>query len=367
MDSNAPRTILVVDDDQGLLRLIERALRREGFDTATATSGNDAITWLTSNSADLLLLDLKLQDIEAKELVSHLADMGRAIPFIIITGQGDERVAVEMMKRGALDYLVKDVQFIEFVPTVVKRALAQLQKDKRLALAEKQAQELGKELAAFSYSISHDLRAPLRAINSFAHMLAEQMGGALGEDESRLLKVISDSSKKMGEMVDGFLALTRTGQQSMNRKPVDMAALVQDVVDAWRAVAPQADARFQVGPLPEAIGDPVLLRQVWTNLLENALKFSAARHPALITVGAHQTEEGVVYFVRDNGVGFDPRYSNKLFGVFQRLHREDEFAGYGLGLASVQRIVHKHGGKVWAEAEPGMGATFHFTVSPKQL
>jgi len=223
-----------------------------------------------------------------------------------------------------------------------------------------------KELAAFSYSISHDLRAPIRAILGFAQMLAEQMEGGLEEDESRLLNVITDSSKKMGEMIDGFLALARTGRQSLSLKPVDMDALARDVVDTLRAAHPQADAYFEVGPLPEAIGDPVLLRQVWTNLLDNALKFSAARRPALISVGARQAEEGVVYFVRDNGVGFDMRYKDKLFGVFHRLHRAEEFVGHGLGLATVQRIVHRHGGRVWAEAEPGKGATFYFTLSAKE-
>src|SRR6266540_6158974 len=141
-EADAPARILIVDDDAGLLRLVEKALEREGFATATASSGKDAISWLARNTADLMLLDLKLQDIEGRELVNRLASRGRAVPFIIITGQGDERVAVDMMKRGALDYLVKDVRFIEFVPTVVKRALTQVEKDKRLAFAEKQAQQL---------------------------------------------------------------------------------------------------------------------------------------------------------------------------------------------------------------------------------
>jgi PAS domain S-box-containing protein len=220
-----------------------------------------------------------------------------------------------------------------------------------------------RELETFSYSIAHDLRAPIRATLSFAQLLRERTESRLEEDESRLLNVITDSSKKMGEMIDGFLALAGTNRLSLNLKPVDMAVLVRDVVDALRANHPQADAHFEIGPLPGVIGDRVLLRQVWTNLLDNALKFSAARRPALITVDARQAEEGVVYCVRDNGVGFDMRYKDKLFGVFHRLHREDEFAGHGLGLASVQRIVHKHGGRVWAEAELGKGATFYFTLS----
>jgi PAS domain S-box-containing protein len=238
--------------------------------------------------------------------------------------------------------------------------------DQRVQQRTAELHAANKELESFSYSLAHDLRAPIRAILGFAQMLAEQTEGGLEEGESRLLNVITDSSKKMGEMIDGFLALMGTSRQSLHLKPVDMAVLVREVVDTLRATHPQADARFEVGPLPEAVGDPVLLRQVWTNLLDNALKFSAARQPARITVGWRQAEEGVVYFVRDNGVGFDPRYRNKLFGVFQRLHRADEFAGHGLGLATVERIVHKHGGRVWAEAEPGKGATFHFTLSSRQ-
>jgi PAS domain S-box-containing protein len=238
--------------------------------------------------------------------------------------------------------------------------------DRRVQERTAELQAANKELEAFSYSIAHDLRAPIRAIRGFSEMLAEQMEGRLEQGESRLLKVITDSSRKMGEMIDGFLALTETGRQRLNLKPVDMAALVRDVVDALRSTHPQADARFEVGPLPEAIADPVLLRQVWTNLLDNALKFSAARHPPIITAGGRQTDEGVEYFLHDNGVGFDMRYKDKLFGVFHRLHRTDEFAGYGLGLATVERIVHKHSGRVWAEAEQGKGATFHFTLSPKQ-
>jgi len=238
--------------------------------------------------------------------------------------------------------------------------------DQRVQERTSELTAANKELEAFSYSIAHDLRAPIRAIRGFAQILTEQTGSALEEGDSRLLNVITDASKKMSEMIDGFLALTGTGRQSLNLKPVDMAALVRDVVDVMRAAHPQADARFEVGPLPEAIGDPVLLRQVWTNLLDNAFKFSAARQPALIAAGGRQAEEGVVYFVRDNGAGFDMRYKDKLFGVFQRLHRTDEFSGYGLGLATVQRIVHKHGGRVWAESEPGKGATFHFTLPCSQ-
>ena len=234
--------------------------------------------------------------------------------------------------------------------------------DQRVQERTAELQAANKELEVFSYSIAHDLRSPIRAILGFSQLLAEQLEGKLDAGESRLLKIITDSSKKMGEMIDGFLALTGTGRQSLNLKPVDMTALVREVVNALRATHPQANARFEVGPLPEAVGDPVLLRQVWTNLLDNALKFSAARQPALITAGGRLIDEGVMYFVRDNGVGFDMRYKDKLFGVFHRLHGSDEYAGYGLGLATVERIVHKHSGRVWAESELGNGATFHFTL-----
>ncbi len=217
-----------------------------------------------------------------------------------------------------------------------------------------------RELEAFSYSVSHDLRAPLRAVDGFSRILLEDHAKQLDTDGRRLLGVVRSSTRQMGQLIDDLLSFSRIGRQEMTRTGVDMMALAHA---AFRDLL-AADERvsFTVGPLPHADVDPSLMRQVWTNLISNALKFTRPKVERVIEV-AGRTEPGrVVYSVKDNGVGFDMAYSNKLFGVFQRLHSSHEFEGTGVGLALVQRIVHRHGGEVWAEGKAGEGATFSFSL-----
>ena len=219
-----------------------------------------------------------------------------------------------------------------------------------------------RELEAFSYSVSHDLRAPLRAMDGFSRILLEDYAQALPDDGRRYLQIVRDSARQMGELVDDLLTFSRLGRQALEPRPVDPARLARD---AWADLRHEWEGRpveLRVCDLPTAEGDPTLLRLVFSNLLGNAVKFSRARTPAVMAVGWKQLGAEVAYFVQDNGVGFDMRYHDKLFGVFQRLHRAEDFEGTGVGLAIVQRIVHRHGGRVWAEAAPDRGATFYFTL-----
>ena len=214
------------------------------------------------------------------------------------------------------------------------------------------------ELEAFSYSISHDLRAPLRHIDGYARMLHEDAGDQLDADMRRYLDSISDAARQMGALIDDLLAFSRLGRKPVERAEVNMHALVARIVDEVGG-----GDRVSLGSLPTAQGDPVLLKQVWVNLLSNALKYSAPRGDAA-RIQVSGESDGTVsrYRVRDNGVGFDMRYADKLFGVFQRLHSQEEFEGTGVGLAIVQRIVTRHGGTIGAAAEPGQGATFTFEL-----
>jgi signal transduction histidine kinase/CHASE3 domain sensor protein len=217
------------------------------------------------------------------------------------------------------------------------------------------------ELEAFTYTVSHDLRAPLRQIDGFSRILLEE-AGALSAQARHYLNRIRESSAKMGRMVDELLSLSRIGRRQLVTQPVELGAVVAEIL---RELQPELEGRqieWRIGELPTAQCDAVLIRSVFANLLSNALKFSRTRPRAVIEVGQAPRGGGSAIFVRDNGVGFNMRYSNKLFGVFQRLHRQDEFEGTGVGLATVQRIVHKHGGEVWAESEPDRGATFYFTL-----
>jgi PAS domain S-box-containing protein len=231
---------------------------------------------------------------------------------------------------------------------------------------EQRTQELeaaNRELEAFSYSVSHDLRAPLRTMDGFAQAVLEDHAADLPGEAQRYLKIIREGAQRMGRLIDDLLAFSRLSRQPLNRRPVDMQALV---CDAWTEVAAQqrSEAEVTIDTLAPASGDPSLLKQVWLNLLSNALKYSRGRTPPRVHIGSRQDQDVTVYFVSDNGTGFDMEYAHKLFGVFQRLHRSEEFEGTGVGLAVVQRIVHRHGGRIWAEAAVGQGATFSFTLEP---
>lgn len=230
-----------------------------------------------------------------------------------------------------------------------------------------QLETANQELEAFSYSVSHDLRAPLRGIDGYVRMLQEDCGDRLDAEGARLLGVVSGEAKRMGRLIDDLLAFSRMGRQQMTRTTVDMTALARGAFENIAGEAPGTAPQFNLRPLPPALGDPAMLRQVFANLLGNAVKFSRHQAAPVIEVGGSSRDGNGAYYVKDNGAGFDEQYRDKLFGVFQRLHSEAEFEGTGVGLALVQRIVHRHGGQVWAEGKPGLGATFHFTLpAPKE-
>ncbi len=235
--------------------------------------------------------------------------------------------------------------------------------ERRVGERTAQLEAANRELEAFSYSVSHDLRAPLRAINGFAGILVEDFATELPPEARAYLDRIRQGGQRMGELIDDLLAFSRVTKQVMRHEQVDMTALVQQVIDVLKYQDEGHCIEVHVDPLPPADGDPALIKQVWQNLLSNAFKYTRHRDPAVIDVRSQGGDDGeTVYLVRDNGVGFDMHYAHKLFGVFQRLHRDEEFEGTGVGLAIVQRIITRHGGRIWVDAAPGRGATFFFTL-----
>jgi PAS domain S-box-containing protein len=285
---------------------------------------------------------------------------------------GVSKVAHDISDRKAAEKKIRQLN-VELEQRVVERT------------AELEA--ANKELEAFSYSISHDLRAPLRAVNGFAGIVLEDFGPQLPEEGRGYLERIRAGALRMGELIDDLLAFSRLSRQAVNRQNVNTVELVQNALDELK---PQRDGRqieIQIGNLPVCHGDAALLKQIWVNLISNAIKYTRGREPAIVEIGSMEDDGGrasgvesqtappstldarpsTVFFVRDNGAGFDMQYANKLFGVFQRLHRADEFEGTGVGLAIVQRIVHRHGGRVWAKAEVNRGATFYFTIGEAKL
>ena len=231
-----------------------------------------------------------------------------------------------------------------------------------LEKTRKELEATNKELEAYTYSVSHDLRAPLRALDGFSRILVEEYAPQLPAEARRYLDLVRSNTLQMGRLIEDLLAFSRLGRLEMAKTTVQPDALVREAWDLLRCEPDQRHVTLTVGDLPPCHGDRILLGQVFINLLSNALKFSRERNPAVIEVGSSREAGEDVYFVRDNGVGFDMRYADKLFGVFQRLHRPEDYEGSGVGLAIVQQIIHRHGGRVWAEAAPDKGATFFFAL-----
>ena len=237
------------------------------------------------------------------------------------------------------------------------------QLEHRVAERTAQLEGANKELEAFSYSVSHDLRAPLRHIDGFASMLTAHAKATLDEKGRRYVGVISESARRMGRLIDDLLSFSRHGRMPLKKVSVRLDDMVREVRHQLQSETADRTIEWHVAPLPEVTGDVAMLHQVFANLLSNAIKYSRNRPEARIEVGTLPGKDGeAVVFVRDNGAGFNPKYADRLFGVFQRLHSESEFEGTGVGLANVQRIIRRHGGRVWAEGEEGRGATFYFSL-----
>ena len=234
--------------------------------------------------------------------------------------------------------------------------------EQRVAERTAQLESANRELEAFSYSVSHDLRAPLRAVNGFAQVVLEDFGGQLPEDGRRYLRTIREGAQKMGMLINDLLTFSRLSRAPLRKEQVNTDQLVRSVLEDFKSQQEGRQIRVEIAELPDCWGDPALLRQVWVNLLSNAFKYTKKREVAVVEIGCEARPEGMVYFVRDNGTGFDMRYAGKLFGVFQRLHRAEDYEGTGVGLAIVQRVVHRHGGRIWAEAVLDVGATFYFIL-----
>jgi light-regulated signal transduction histidine kinase (bacteriophytochrome) len=263
----------------------------------------------------------------------------------LLEDMNEERAKLNDTQRALMNIL-EDVE--------VERAKA----DKARVLLE----TVNRELEAFSYSVSHDLRAPLRAISGFAQAVVEDYAPRLDDEGKRFLGLIQENAHRMGQLIDDLLTFSRLGRQQLMKTQIDMGVLASAVFEELMAQAPGRRIRFVVHTVPPALGDKAMIRQVLMNLLSNAVKFSRTREEAVIEFGSVRQSGRDAYYVKDNGVGFDMQYAGKLFGVFQRLHSVTEFEGTGVGLAIVYRIITRHGGRVWAQGEVGKGATFFLTL-----
>jgi signal transduction histidine kinase len=324
-----------------------------------ATQGADAVRHLALPG----VAKRELEDIH--RLIADLeSSEQQATRTRVLQSAGTTRSTIALLVLGAVLQLVllASVYFlIHHDITNRRRVAAELRRQGELL------QAANKELEAFSYSVSHDLRAPLRHIDGYAALLSKTAGEGLNDKGRRYLQTISDSAKQMGQLIDDLLVFSRMGRQEMLHSTVNLNQLIKTVIHDLRLDLQGTTISWTIGSLPEVPGDPAMLRQVFMNLLSNAVKFTATRPKPHIEIGATRDTPGqVTIFVRDNGVGFDMQYVNKLFGVFQRLHRNDEFEGTGIGLANVRRIIHRHGGRTWAEGAVDQGATFYLSLPLKR-
>ena len=367
---NKPK-ILLVDDKVENLVALETVLKGLGVELIKATNGNDALKETLNHDFALAVLDIQMPGMDGYELAEILREEESTsqLPFIFISGiYTDQFHVFQGYEKGAISFLTKPFQpeiLINNVKLFIKihQHEAELKKlNQDLEERNEELKFLNKELESFTYSVSHDLRAPLRAVNGYSRILLEEHTQDLNEEVSRLLNIISSNGKQMGELIDNLLSLSKLGKREIQKGDVDMEGLVQSVVEELKKTEGGERVSWETNQLPPCYGDYRLLRQVWINLIANAVKYSSKKSSPFVKVGAEVKENELVYYVKDNGAGFDMKFADHLFGVFQRLHKPTEFEGTGVGLAIVQRIIFRHGGKVWAEGAVNKGASFWFSI-----
>ena len=395
-------SILVAEDSRTQAEQLKDLLETRGYAVVVAGDGEQALAAARQDKPTLVITDIVMPGMDGYALCSALRSDAALhdVPVIMLTSLSSMREIAKSLECGAdnfirkpyepgnllsrIDYILSNralrserrtrmgleinlggkkhlitserEQILDLLVSSYEEAV---KANGELKLREKELEAANQELESFAYSVSHDLRSPLRAIDGFSAILQDSCGDRLGGDDRRLLAKIRDSTNRMAQLIEDLLRLSQVGRAPLAAQEVDMAALARG---ALNELQPGPAARCVIGPLPAARGDASLLRQVWVNLLSNALKYSSGRDKAAVEVSGH-AESGVnVYRVKDNGAGFDMKHYDKLFGVFQRLHSGDEFPGTGIGLSIVQRVIARHGGRVWAEGKVDSGATFSFSL-----
>jgi len=377
--------VLHLEDDPHDATLIAAVLDAEGIqcDAVRVETRDDFIKAMTCTAFDMIFADYSLPSFDGLEALKIAKERCPDTPFIFVSGKMGEELAIDTLKGGATYYVVKQ-RLSRLAPSVL-RALREMEERAKLKEAEEEVrrhhehleelvrertaelekvnEELRaayKDMESFSYSASHDLRSPLIVIEGFSRILLEDYGHKLDDNGRHLLKAVRENAGKMAQLIEDLLAFARVSTKELKKSEIDMKALAEKTFWELSADIAMRKVQLRVDTLLPAWGDPPLVRQVFVNLLSNAVKFTAQRSDAIIEIGEGRDEHGNVYFVKDNGAGFDMKYSGKLFGLFNRVHLHKEYKGTGVGLAIVKRIIEKHGGCVWAEGEPGSGATFYF-------
>ena len=388
-----PKRVLAVDDSPTYLQALGARIRENGYEVILASSGEQALALLAAQEVDCILLDLAMPGLSGQETCRRIKETlaWRDIPLVMLTACEDNDTMVAAFNAGADDYIVKSSDF-ELVharlraqirrkyfedenrrirdelaekarETVEARAAEQLSRTRAALSAE--LERANQELEAFSYSVSHDLQAPLRTITAFSDILASDHAGKLDQDGTYLLGTIRAAAARMAQLIDDLLRLAHVSSGEIGQEAVDLSALVADIAATLRSRGEARDVAFAIQDGVTALCDRQLVRAALENLLGNAWKYTSHKPRATIAFTAALQDGMAVYTVRDDGAGFDQAQVGRIFAPFQRLHSAAEFEGTGVGLATTQRIIHRHGGRIWAEGVVGQGAAFHFTLGAK--
>jgi signal transduction histidine kinase len=369
-------TVLLIEDNPGDARLIQELLANgtgDRFDVETADRLGTALVRLRAGGIDALLLDLSLPDSQGWDTFDKVKAQAPSVPVVVLTGLRDEALALRMVQGGAQDFVAKIELDGGVLPRAIRYAIEREKSEQRIRRFNEELEERVKartaeleaanqELEAFSSSVSHDLRGPLHLIDGFSTILEETHGSLLNPEGRKCLERIHKGVLDMASIIESLLNLSRLGRRQLKMQPTSLNEVVALVLADLKAEIHDRQIIWKVGDLPLVECDQGLIKQVLINLIGNSVKYTRPRDVAVIELGQTTVDGEQVIFVRDNGAGFDMKYADKLFGAFQRLHRHEDFEGTGVGLATVRRIVQRHGGRIWAEAELDKGATFYFTL-----
>jgi light-regulated signal transduction histidine kinase (bacteriophytochrome) len=408
--------ILIAEDSPTQAQQLQYLLEQQGYTVDVAANGRQALEMAPKFKPTLIISDVVMPEMDGYQLCQKIkADPGlHDIPVILVTTMSDPQDVIRGLECGADNfflkpydeqYLISRVKYVlvnremrqveqagmgveiyfhgqrhfitadrlQILNLLMSTYEAAIQRNKELNRSQEELRSLNakldsanKELESFSYSVSHDLRAPLRHIDGYLGLLEKHAKDSLDDKSKGFLKVISESARQMGRLIDDLLAFSHMSRAEMMQREVDMGRLVQETIRALQPETQGREIHWNVAELPAVPADPAMMRQVLINLLANAVKYTRTREIAEIEVGVQHTESEIIFFVRDNGVGFDMQYVDKLFGVFQRLHRAEDFEGTGIGLANVRRIISRHNGRTWAEARLDEGAIFYFSLPQSQ-
>jgi two-component system sensor histidine kinase/response regulator len=356
---------LVVEDDPIASRTMLKALESSGFEVKCVSTGLEALEAFQKENFPVMILDWMLPGMDGLEVCRKIRSLphGHDVFILVNTIRCEKEDLLEVLNAGANDYLPKNdkLSALDIRFQVARSQVMELQRRKN---AETELNAVNKELEAFAYSVSHDLRAPLRTIHGFSRLLQESHAKLLDEEGKKFLNLISSASLKMNDMIENLLTFSSSVRAEIKIDHLEMQELVDGIIEELKTVWPSSNSKWKVDKLNSAHGDAALLRHVWTNLLSNAIKYTEGRPDPKIHIGSevNKRENKVVYFVKDNGAGFDMKDSSRLFKVFQRLPSNTHVEGHGIGLALAQRVVHRHRGEIWAEGIVNKGATFYFSL-----